>query len=360
MDIRCTNCGEEYPGAGLAYRCASCGGAYDYIDPAEYDPNQVDNTKPGIWKYRHTFSEFDGVEALSLGEGGTPLMWAEVPGRRIAFKCEYANPTGSFKDRGTATLLAFLRSRGVTRAIEDSSGNAGASFAAYAARAGIQARVFVPKSASGAKREQIEMCGAALVQVVGPRAAASEAAARAAREGEVYASHAWLPFSLAGYATAAYEIAEQIADEIGAVVVPAGQGGLLLGMTRGFEALVRAGVISHVPVMIGVQAQVCAPLVALAAGDHASITEADSIAEGVRVFDPVRKAEVVRAAHASGGGFVSVPEADILPARDELAQRGFYVEPTSALVWPALLDQLPGLPDPVVAVLTGSGYKVRL
>jgi threonine synthase len=288
---------------------------------------------------------------------------ARVLGRDVFFKCEYANPTGSFKDRGSAILINFLVSRGGTEAVEDSSGNAGASFAAYAARAGIRARVFVPQSASGAKRSQIEAYGADLVIVPGPRSNAARAAALEADRGAVYASHAYQPVNLTGYSTCAFELFEQLGGGPGAVLVPAGQGGLLLGLGRGFEALLRAGKIDRMPILIGVQASACAPLVALATMGVVGlsfITEAPSLAEGVRIRSPLRAETVIRLMQAHHGRFVSVDEEDILPGRDALARLGFYVEPTSALIWRALEENISGLPDPVVAILTGSGYKVRL
>lgn len=313
---------------------------------------------PGIWRYRQSFGLDDQAPVLTLGEGNTPLLWAEVNGRGVAFKCEYANPTGSFKDRGMAALCSFLVARGVTEAVEDSSGNAGAAFAAYAARGGIRARVYVPESASGPKCGQIEAYGADVVRVPGPRAAATQAALNAAAKGVIFASHAYLSQILPGYATAAYEIQEQLGGEVGAVIVPAGQGGFLLGLARGFAALIWSGAMNKMPVLIGVQAAACAPLVAAAPGRAPAPGESSTVAEGVRVADPLRKAEVVETVLHSGGSFQSVHEAEIISGRDELAQRGFYVEPTSALVWEALVTELPILPDPVVAILTGSGYKV--
>jgi threonine synthase len=290
------------------------------------------------------------------------LIRAEVFGREVSFKCEYANPTGSFKDRGAATLVSFLRSRGVSEAIEDSSGNAGAAFAAYAARAGIRARVFVPEAASGPKRQQIEIYGADLVAVPGPRSSTAEATRRAAEAGAVYGSHAYLPFNLPGYATCALEIVEQLAREPGAIVVPAGQGGLLLGMARGFQALLQAGKIPKMPAVVGVQAAACAPLVALfdmGLMGLSFVTEGATVAEGVRVRSPLRAEAVLQVTRESGGRMLAVDEGAILPGRDALARLGFYVEPTSALVWQALRQMLPELADPVVAVLTGAGYKVR-
>jgi threonine synthase len=356
MRIVCLNCARPYPDSGTPHRCPACGGLYDDLDPLQCV--EADSRQPGIWRYLRL--GYPESEQISLGEGRTPLVEAHLDGRRVAFKCEYANPTGSFKDRGSAALITFLASRGVGEAVEDSSGNAGASFAAYAARAGMRARVFVPEAASGPKRRQIEAYGAILQTITGSRSEATLAAERLAQSGIAYASHAHLPFNLAGYATAAYEIVEQLGTQPGAVIAPAGQGGLILGVWRGFEALRRAGRIQRMPILIAVQAAACAPLAAFAEigpSGLSMVTEGATVAEGVRVRSPLRLQSVVDAVLASGGRFVAVDEGDILPGRDSLAGMGFYVEPTSALVWKALQEFLPQLPDPVVAVLTGSGYK---
>ena len=358
MRVLCLNCGQPYPESGAPYSCPSCGGLYDYGDA--FALKEVDGPAAGIW--RHASALGVAVDPVSLGEGNTPLLSTNVLGRKLYFKCEYANPTGSFKDRGTSTLMSFLRSRGVKDALEDSSGNAGASFAAYGARAGMRTRVFVPEAASGQKRQQIETYGAQLIEVPGPRSNAALAARAAAEAGEVYASHAHLPFNLPGYATCALEVVEQLGHDPAAIVLPAGQGGLLLGMARGFDALQRAGRISRVPAMVGVQAAACAPLVALfdmGMMGLSFVTEGATVAEGVRVRSPLRARAVVDAVQQSGGRLIAVDEAAILPGRDALAHLGFYVEPTSALVWQALIETLSGLGDPVVVVLTGAGYKVR-
>lgn len=360
LDISCLNCGRVYPLDGTPYRCPVCGGLYDIPAPLPYDPALIDPSQPGIWRFRSTFGLPAGARAVSLGEGGTPLIWAEAFGRKVAFKCEFLNPTGSFKDRGSAVILALLRSRGVTEAVEDSSGNAGASFAAYAARAGIKARVFVPDTAAGPKREQIAALGAELIPVAGSRSEVAELAQKAAEVGAPYASHAWLPFNLPGYATAAYEIVEQLGRMPGAVIVPVGQGGLLLGLYRGFDAMRQAGAAVRMPKMIGVQAMACAPLWAMLTygpGSRAMVAEGQTLAEGVRVLHPLRGEAVLRAVKVTNGGVLAVDEADILPGRDALAQRGLYVEPTAALVWRGLEQVHSSLPDPVVVVLTGSGYK---
>lgn len=358
MQINCLSCGRPYPDAGVPYRCPRCGGVFDDVDPLLW--HEPDPSQPGIWRYWRTIAH-DGPR-VSLGEGQAPLVQAEVGRRRVHFKCEYANPTGSFKDRGAAAIISFLASRGVTGAIEDSSGNAGAAFAAYAARAGIRAQVFVPHYASGPKLLQIAAYGADVVKVGGSRSDVAAAAELAASHGAAYASHAYLPHNLAGYATAAFEIVDQLRETPGAVVLPAGQGGLLLGLIRGFQALALAGVIDKLPRIIGVQATACAPLVAFSQAGVPGlgfVTEAPTIAEGVRIRSPLRMEAVVRGVADTGGHFLAVGEPDILAGRDSLARLGFYVEPTSALVWSALQASLPELPDPVVVMLTGSGYKWR-
>ena len=363
MQIQCTNCRQPYPTQGVPHRCPNCGGIYDYTGAFLYDTASLDPELPGIWRYRHTFGFPTDLVPLSLGEGDTPLIWAQAFGRQVAFKCEFLNPTGSFKDRGSAALVGFVRSRGVTVALEDSSGNAGASFAAYAARAGLQAHVFVPESTSGPKRAQIEITAANLVTISGPRSNAADAVLRVLSEpgnAAVYASHAYLPYNLPGYATLAYELVAQLGCAPGSVLFPVGQGGLLLGTSRGFHALKNAGLILHLPQLFGVQARACAPLWALSTygpSGLAWVAEAPTLAEGIRVRLPVRGDAVLQAVATSGGGFLAVDEEEILPGRAALAKLGLYVEPTSAVVWGALAQVIQRLPEPVVVVLTGSGFK---
>lgn len=325
-----------------------------------YETQKIDAKHSGLWRYRDSFGLPENAPVISLGEGDTPLIAGQGFGKKIAFKLEYLNPSGSFKDRGTAPLVSFLLSRGITEAVEDSSGNAGASFSAYAARAGITARVFVPSYASGPKRKQIEAYGANLMPIAGPRSAAADAVRKAAEDGAVYASHAFLPFGLPGIATIAYELIEQLGRVPGSIIAPVGHGSLLLGIAKGFAALKATGIISTNPVLVGVQARACAPLWALStqgAAGLAWVSEGDTLAEGVRVLQPLRGDELMLAVEASGGRFVAIEEEQILPARDALAKAGLFVEPTSAIVWAALQQIAVDLPEPIVLILTGSGLK---
>jgi threonine synthase len=356
----CGNCHRPYPDEGLPHQCSHCGGVYALDGEIRFVPDKVEPELSGIWRYRHSFGLSAGAPVVTLGEGDTPLVAAEAFDHTIHFKLEYLSPSGSFKDRGSAPLLAELLARGVSEAMDDSSGNAGASFAAYAARAGVHARVFVPDYASGPKRTQIEAYGAELVSVPGPRSEAAAAVRRAAEEGAFYASHALLPFGLPGLATIAYELVDQLGGAPGTIVCPVGHGSLLLGIARGFEALEVAGIIQGQPQLIGVQARACAPLWAVASMGPAGLTmmtEGETLAEGVRVSKPVRGDELLKAVEASGGCFLAVEEEGILPARDALAAMGFYVEPTSAIVWDALEQIVAERPEPVVAILSGSGLK---
>jgi threonine synthase len=360
IEARCSNCGRSYPAEGAPYRCPKCTSHFDIPQLPTFDLSQVDPRLPGIWRYRSSFVLPEGAPVVSLGEGNTPLIWYQVFGHQVGFKLEFLNPTGSYKDRGSAVLLSFLRSRSVTQAVEDSSGNAGASFAAYAAASRIAGRVFVPDYASGPKLAQIAAYGADVYQVAGTRTQTTEAALKAVKHDVAYASHAFMPFGLAGYATLAYELYQQIGRAPGTVITPAGQGGLLLGIGRGFAALQQAGLVDSLPKIIGVQALACAPLWALFTygPDGLSwVSEGMTLAEGVRVRHPLRGDAVLELVHRTGGAMLAVDEPDILPARQALARMGLFVEPTSAIVWKALEMAREQLVDPVVVVLTGSGLK---
>jgi threonine synthase len=359
LPFRCSACATPQPLDFSGYKCPKCGGLLDLNAPLTFDPLQTLSRDPSLWRYRHTFPLPAHAESVTLGEGGTPLVSATLGGRVVHFKCEHLNPTGSFKDRGMAVLFTALKAVGAREAIEDSSGNAGASFAGYAARAGIHAQVFVPAKASGPKRAQIAAYGADIVTIEGPRSKAAEAAQVAAQAGALYASHIYNPLGLAGNATAAYEIVEQLGHAPENVVLPVGHGTLLIGMQRGFKALKAAGLIERLPRLMGVQAMACAPL--WAAQNYGReglgwVTEGETLAEGIRVVHPLRGDTVLAAIAESGGTILAVEEADIQTGRDALARMGLYVETTSAIVWKAL-EQVSG---EVVVMLTGNGLKSGL
>ena len=197
---------------------------------------------------------------MTLGEGRTPLVRREIAGQDVAFKLDYLQPSGSFKDRGASVLMTLVKFLGVEQIVEDSSGNAGAAMAAYAAAAGIGCTIYSPDYTPDGKLVQIRLYGAWVEKVSGTRQDTNDAAIRAAAT-SLYASHLWNPFFGQGLATAAYEIWEQMGGRVPpAVIVPIGSGGYLEGLAIGFRALVRAGYAAEMPRLIGVQADHCAPL----------------------------------------------------------------------------------------------------
>ena len=150
------------------YRCPSCSGPFECEPAAATFPRErIAERPPTPWRYAEALPEWAGE--LTLGEVMSPLVPFTLDDRRVLLKCDYAQPTGSYKDRGAALMMNFLQRHGVRRAVEDSSGNAGASIAAYAARAGIELKVFCPSSASPAKLAQISRYGAELAPIDGPQ-----------------------------------------------------------------------------------------------------------------------------------------------------------------------------------------------
>jgi threonine synthase len=323
------------------------------IDPACYS----------VWRYARAI-RVDPGQAVSMGEGWTPLLAGEWAGSPVRFKLEFMMPTGSFKDRGMTVMVSYLRSRGITEVLEDSSGNAGASLAAYAAAAGLRCRILVPRTASYPKIAQIAAAGADVVVVEGSRQDVADAALRHSRE-IFYASHNWQPFFEEGTKTLAFELWEQLGYRApDAVVVPLGYGSNILGCHRGFGELARGGEIGRRPRLFGVQASNCAPLFrTLRAGAPALVptTVTPTVAEGIASSKPTRVGEVLAAVRDSGGDIVAVEEAEIVEALGALARVGLYVEPTSAAA-AAGLGRLRAegaiRPDETtVLVLTGTGLK---
>jgi threonine synthase len=362
-EFQCVNCQKPFSIDKFSYKCSDCGGLFDIKDGITFDYDQIAFNLPRMWRYRYTFGLPIGTPIICLGEGDTPLITSHAFGHEVNFKVEYLNPTSSFKDRGTALIMSLLVVGGIEAAVEDSSGNAGASFSAYAARAGISAKVFIPDYASGPKRSQIEAYGAHLEPVNGPRSAAAAAVLKAVEEeGEIYASHAYLPQGMVGYATIAYELEEQLGEFPGTVIAPVGHGNLLLGIARGFDALKQVKKNKTLPVLIGVQARACAPLWELysqSIDEIDNVVEGETLAEGVRVREPNRGKVLLDYLQRTSGRIVVVDESDILPGSSELARLGFYVEPTSAIVWNALEQVVKNTPKPIVVILTGSGLKSK-
>lgn len=322
--------------------------------PTTDTPPTDDHDENGLW----TFADLlPTTSRVTLGEGWTPLV--QAPNWGISFKLEYVSPTGSFKDRGATVTISRAKDLGVDRVIEDSSGNAGAAIAMYAARAGIDAQIFVPADTPSNKRRRIEATGADVVPVEGPRSAAASACHDAVEAGAGwYASHAWRPTFYAGTATFAYELAAQrgwVAPD--AVVLPIGHGTLFLGAFRGFQAMAAHDWIDTMPRLLGVQAAGTAPVVT-AVRDEKAATGKNAVAGGVQIERPARFDQVCDAVAASDGDAIAVTGSETTAAQQALGETGFSVEPTAALA-PAGVDTYreEGIitsDDDVVVPLTGA------
>ena len=364
--IRCEECSTDYGTSTTAHRCPACESGLAFVLPARSFPTAaIAERTAGMWRYAEALPTFD--DPVSLGEPVTPLVPVQIGSLHVLAKCEFQMPSGSYKDRGSAFLASYLKQAGVEEAVEDSSGNAGASLAAYTARAGIRLRVFCPDSASAGKLAQIQIHGAVVEKIPGARPRATEALLRSIEQtGAVYASHSWHPLFLEGLRTMAYEIAEQLEwSAPDYICCPVGGGSILLGLYYGFSDLLQAGAIERLPRLIAVQAENVSPVcAAFAAGRREVAPAADpqpTLAEGIALVQPARHRELLHALRATDGRAVAVSEGDIEAGVHALGGAGFFVEPTSAVVWKGLskLDEAGELAagSTIVAILSGHGLK---
>ena len=363
MKVFCSECGKAVKFDARKF-CCECGGAWEPEESNSFVKSRIDPLKPGLWRYQELFALEEIKEPFTLGAGWTSLVETIFYGRQTYFKLEFMAPTGSFKDRGTEVEINFLRASGIRNIVEDSSGNAGASMAAYAARSGLKAAIFAPESASPAKLAQIGFFGAELHKIPGPRSETTQAALKAVMQGAVYASHAYNPVYLLGQQSFAWEIWEQFRSEApDAVVIPVGQGGLLIGAWLGFRRLMRAGLIKKLPMLFAIQPELLSPIYDAFSVGLTEIPEAipkgTSQAEGLAIVKPVRGNRILQALRESGGGALTVTEDEIKAAWQTLGQSGLFVEPTSATAAAALPKIYKAVGDnaKVVVALTGSGLK---
>ncbi len=339
--------------------CPSCGRPLE----VNYPGHDYGKTTPPMPVSRSS------LESVTLGEGETPIIPLPSVADRLGFeslyaKLEYLNPTGSFKDRGSVVVMAKALEHGVSEVVEDSSGNAGASVSAYAGRAGMKSHIFAPSSAPEAKLRQIVAYGAQVHSIPGPREATTAAAVRYATENAlIYASHVLSPYFVEGTKLFAYEVFTQTASHLPQdIIMPVGNGSLLLGALKGFSELKRGGHIAEMPRLHAVQAKNVMPIVAAFQGLTDTPPVEPTVAGGIAVGTPARLEEIVTAIKTTHGTATAVEENDILAWRDTLAQtEGVYGEPTSAAAF-AGLDQLAEMgivrPDAHVLVpITGFGLK---
>jgi threonine synthase len=325
--------------------------------------DDIETRTRSLWRYRAALP-VEIKNPITLGEGCTPLVeqaWGDL---RPLFKLEWFNPTGSFKDRGSAVMLSVLRQLGVDAILEDSSGNGGSSMAGLGAAGGMRVKILAPASTSPAKIAQVRAYGAEVQLVEGPR---EESEAEAIRQSSqtFYASHNWQPFFLEGTKSLAYEIWEDLGFRApDNVIMPVGAGSSLLGCAFGFRELLKAGQIAKLPRLFAAQPLNCSPIDASfkAGADTPVAREVNkTIAEGTAIKHPLRLREIIAALRESGGGTIALTEQEIVAALRRLARQGLFAEPTCASA-AAALDKLSAAGaikanETTIVILTGTGLK---
>lgn len=363
--LRCSGCDRLREADARLWRCPDCAAPLELAKRKLFSRTMLDTSAPGLWRYRRSFP-FRTSAPVTLHEPMTPLVPAAIGGVPVLAKLDGLLPTGSFKDRGMSVLVSFMREHGVERVVEDSSGNAAASIAGYAARAGIACTVYAPATASPGKLVQAAAFGSDVTPVTGSRDDVARAAEEAASlPGIAYATHNWHPFFIEGVKSWGFEVWEQLDHRApAAIVAPAGSGSAILGAWYAFTELKTAGEIDALPRLYAAQAAACAPLVAAldaGASETTPFPRAPSLAEGIMIANPVRGSLLLKALRETGGGAVAVEEASIGEALLEAARQGIYVEPTSATALAAtkqLIARGDLSPDErIVILLTGNGLK---
>ena len=376
--LECTACRDTFSADELHRVCVSCGkvlyARYD-LDAAgrALSPDDLASRRGDMWRYFELMPVRQPGNVVSLGEGFTPIIRAGRLAARLGcqdllIKDEGVNPTSSFKARGLSAAVSRAVELGVTGFTIPSAGNAGGAVAAYAARAGVEAHVFMPKDVPTANREEVEVAGARAVLVDGLISDAGKASRAAATERGLFdVSTLQEPYRAEGKKTMGYEIAEQLGWNVpDAIVYPTGGGTGIVGIWKAFQEMEALGWLDgRRPRMFCVQADGCAPLVrAFHEGtDHAEPwVGAETVAAGLRVPAAIGDYLVLAALRESGGGALTVTDDEIMKwVRDVAALEGLFMSPegaaTAAALQRLLADGAVSPEETVLLLNTGSGLK---
>ncbi|HEY0368303.1 MAG TPA: threonine synthase [Chthoniobacterales bacterium] len=376
--LECTNCGQQHEWRALHNLCTKCAKPLF----ARYDLEAVGRSltrdelkarERSLWRYREVLPLPFDVEPVSLGEGGTPLLQARRFGDRFRLtslyvKDESVNPTQSFKARGMAVAVSMAKHLGATKLAVPSAGNAGGAMAAYAARAGLEAHVFMPRDTPRANIIECREVGAHVTLIDGLITdCGAEIAKRKAAEGWFDMSTLKEPYRVEGKKTLGYELAEQLDWELPDVVLyPTGGGTGLIGMWKAFDEMESLGWIgSKRPRMFSIQASGCAPIVRAFQSNEtfaAEFPNAHTAASGLRVPKAVGDFIMLRILRESGGGAIAIDDDEMIRVTRKVgASEGMFVAPEGAACFAALqplLDQGKiGRDERIVIFNTGSGIK---
>lgn len=361
----CSKCDSQYALDKKIWRC-DCGGVLDITFDSSFPRNKIEQRKKNMWRYREALPIRNDKNIVSFDEGFTPLIDVNFYGSIIQIKQDQLFTTGSFKDRGASVLISKVKELEIEKVIEDSSGNAGCAIAAYCARAGIAAEIFVPDNTAPEKLNQIERYGAKLNKVPGSREDTANTILQALTEKQqYYASHSWNPFFFHGTKTIAFEVCEQLGWEVpDTFIVPVGNGTLLLGVYIGFNELLVAEVIERIPKLVAIQSAQCSPLYqAFNNGTNkiAKIEYQETIAEGIAIAEPIRGNQILNAVKESNGEFINVEDSEIIESLKYIGEKGFYIEPTAAATTAGINKYLEnGHEDEnIISVFTGHGLKAN-
>ncbi|MBU8657995.1 threonine synthase [Bacillus pumilus] len=362
----CHHCGKKYEMTPTLWKC-DCNGVLNLVkDTPKIDVAAWNHYPNSLWRYVETmpFSKGSNTwETVTMGEGQSPFIVLDPHEPNTYVKVDYMMPTLSFKDRGAAVLMTHAKELGVSKVIADSSGNAGTAIAAYAARCGIACDIYLSDDTSPKKVAQIKAHGATIKEIHGTREDIAAAAQKAVDNEKVfYASHVYNPYFFEGTKTYAYEIYEQLNGAPDALIIPVGNGTLLLGAYDGFKELFENGLILKIPKIIAIQAKNCAPLVKAYQNEEKSaspVTNKGTLAEGIAIAAPARSKQILEAVQDTNGTFIDIEEDEILNARSKLSEKGFYVEVTSAVNFAGYMKYEKESKETIVIPLCGAGIKSK-
>lgn len=379
IDLKCSQCGQPYNPDRLQTFCQRCSAplfAQYNLESGrkELDRDEIATRPRGMWRWRELLPVRHKENMLSLGEGDTPLLKLERLGNALGLsdlyvKDESINPTATFKARGLAAAVAKARELGVQKVIIPTAGNAGGAMAAYAARGGMQACVYMPVDTPTANIIEARICGAIVEMVEGVISDAAKAASRrSASEGWFDVSTFKEPYRVEGKKVMGYELAQDFHWELPDVVIyPTGGGTGLVGMWKAFAELEALGWLkeNRRPRMVAVQSSGCAPVVrAFESGAESCEFWEDShtIASGLRVPRSFADRIILQDLRASQGTAVAVDDEHIIEAQAKLAsQEGIFAAPEGAATLAGLeLLHRQGWIAPnerIVLFNTGSGLK---
>jgi len=362
MNYICSRCHRKFALDTFAYKC-QCGGAFDLEKkPPKLSLGRLKSRPNSIWRYREVLPVVNDENIVTLGEGMTPLIKERIFDKEILLKLDYLFPTGSYKDRGASVLLSKIKELGIKTVIDDSSGNAGAAISAYCARAGITCEIYCPETTSEGKLVQISLYGAKLNKIPGSREDTAKVIQEKAKE-VFYASHNWNPLFLEGTKTVFYEICEQLDWKVpDSIITPVGYGSIILGIALAGRELKDMGIINNLPKLVAVQTEAIPPIYEAFRKGETKVTPSaqgrHTYAEGIACVNPIRGEQILEVLRQTDGEVIKVSEEEIAEGINILAQKGIYVEPTSAVVVGALKKSLKIKEGKtIVVILTGSGLK---